>query len=79
MLPLHYPPGYRLSQIDFPATDQPEGDAPLNGGDSPPKLDCKGIESDPSSLDDKPVVGLRKAHFAIQGMTCTRQTKFLGI
>ena len=72
MLPLHYPRGYRLSlsRINLPAIDQ--GDAPL---DSPRRSDCNDIvEPGSSSSDDKPVVGLRKAQFAIQGMTCTSCT-----
>jgi len=64
VLPLHHPREYRLSLINFPVTDQED----VSLDDFLRKLD---IEAGPSSLDDKPVVGLRKAYFAIQGMTCT--------
>ena len=66
MLPSHHSREYRLSLLNFPVTD-----VPLDDGDFFRKFDCKDVEAGPSSLDDKPVVGLRKAHFAIQGMTCT--------
>ena len=77
MLPLHYPRGYHLSlsRTSLPPVDQDGVPLGLDDGDSPPgrELECKDIEGGPS-LGNKPVVGLRRAHLAIQGMTCTSCT-----